>query len=194
MLTNAERAELVRDIAAEVVRQLLPYVEYGEYLTSKQVCDILNWSMATLKKHSGEAYTRSWVFAQVFNLAEMAGTDAKFCREQMEEMITLITNEYGWLKVSELMFFFLRVKQGKYGKFYGAVDFYTITEALCKFMETRHEYIAKFERETEQERETRERDESAARAQAFYAKLQAAGVTIEEWLKNPSMKLAPTSA
>ena len=54
MLTNAERAELVRDIAAEVVRQLLPYVEYGEYLTSKQVCDILNWSMATLKKHSGE--------------------------------------------------------------------------------------------------------------------------------------------
>lgn len=151
-------------------------------------------TLTTVTEAFGEAYTRSWVYAQVFNLAEMAGTDAKFSREQMEEMITLITNEYGWLKVSELMFFFYRIKQGKYGKFYGAVDFYTITEALCKFMETRHEYIAKFERETEQERETRERDESAARAQAFYAKLQATGVTIEEWLKNPNMKLAPTSA
>ncbi len=149
-------------------------------------------TLTTVKEAFGEGYTRSWVYAQVFNLAEMAGTDDKFSRDQMEEMISLIINEYGWLKVSELMFFFLRVKKGCYGKFYGATDFYTVTEALYKFTETRREYIAKFEREDEQAQYERERDESAARAQDFYAKLNAAGMTIDEWLKNPNVKLSPT--
>ncbi len=48
MLTNAEIDAIARRMV-QIMRQ-----EQCEYMTSREVCAMLGWSMATLKKHSGE--------------------------------------------------------------------------------------------------------------------------------------------
>lgn len=150
--------------------------------------------MDILEHTFGRDIAESWVEIQLNDLSEFSGAGEKLDRARCRELARTIITAYPYLKASELMFFFLLFKSGYYGKFYGTVDAMAVSEGLQKFQRTRREFLERYEREDEQERETRERDESAARAQAFYARLQAAGVTIEEWLKNPSMKLTPTSA
>lgn len=92
-----------------------------------------------------------------------------------DSVAAVIADNFGWLKLAELMLFFQQFKAGKYGHFYGAVDPMVITEALQMFIEFRAEKLAIIERE--RERELRRQAEAKRAEQERRGEL----LTAEEW-------------
>lgn len=85
--------------------------------------------------------------AQLEDLADFAGCREKLTPQRCDEIAQLIMARYGYLKVSELMLFFLRFKLAEYGEFYGAVDPMRILGALRKFDRERAELQQRYDRE-----------------------------------------------
>lgn len=84
-----------------------------------------------------------WLMAQLHAVGEFAGVREKMDEMQTMELARVIRAEYGYLTVTEMMYFFFNLKAGKYGKFYGAVDPMVITEALGKFLDERDRHLTK---------------------------------------------------
>lgn len=98
----------------------------------------------------------SWLVPEIKSVSEFCGCKDKFTKEQLRETSTLISTAYPWLKVSELLLFFGRLKLGRYGKFYGCLDPMVITTALQDFLQERNVYLAKID---QQERERKAEEE-----------------------------------
>ena len=90
----------------------------------------------------GAAVRDSWLDIQLTELAAFSGCKDKLTGHQLRGLIEIIADEYGFLKVTELMYFFRRFKSGAYGKFYGAVDPMVITCALRDFLDERRRILA----------------------------------------------------
>ena len=114
-------------------------------------------TMAELRLAYGKNAPVMWMIPQLYNLSEYCGCREKLQGKPLEECAYIISNEFYYLKVSELMLFMYRFKAGRYGRFYGSVDPLIITESLRKFCEER--WYAYEQREKE-EREKREREEA----------------------------------
>ena len=97
-----------------------------------------------------------WLTAQIDNLMAFYKDKTKLSDVQVDELSAIIYQNYGFLRISELMFFFWSFKTGKYEKFYKAIDPSQIMDSLKQFVnETRVQaYI-------EQEQKVREEYESA---------------------------------
>ena len=107
----------------------------------------------------GENAGVMWLMPQLFAVGEFAGVREKMDEVQTLELARVIRAKYGFLTVTELMYFFFNLKAGKYGKFYGAVDPMVITEALGEFIDEwqwRHAQIEQDERRARREKEERE--------------------------------------
>ena len=78
-----------------------------------------------------------WLVPQLYNLSEYCGCRDKLQGKPLEECAFVISTEFSYLKISELMLFFYRFKTGRYGRFYGSVDPLIITESLRKFCDER---------------------------------------------------------
>lgn len=98
----------------------------------------------------GRAAAVSWLAVQLNDLAEFSGCRDKMGGRQMERVAMVILTAYGHLKATELMYFFLLFKSGRFGRFYGAVDGLAITEALCRFQRLRDERLQAYEREADE--------------------------------------------
>lgn len=109
-----------------------------------------------------------WLVPQLYNLSEYCGCRDKLQGKPLEECAFVISTEFRYLKISELMLFFYRFKTGRYGRFYGSVDPLIITESLRKFCEER--WYA-YERAAEQRR------------QQEAEKSKEGAITREEWLR-----------
>lgn len=94
-------------------------------------------SLARVKHTYGEKTAETWLEVQLRDLSEFSGSKEKMSIRQLEQLSKVIIQNYGYLKVTELMVFFQRFKAGYYGKFYGSVDTMTITTAIREFMEYR---------------------------------------------------------
>lgn len=98
----------------------------------------------------------SWICTQIERLNDFCGTRNKMELEQQVHLATLISIEYHYLKVTELMLFFYRLQCSYYGRFYGSVDAMLITEALLQFGAERRLELARFESEKlEREKQAR---------------------------------------
>lgn len=124
-------------------------------------------AIKVLTEAYGEQVAESWVMIQLNDLSEFAGCKEKMSIHQIEQVAKVILMEFGYLKVTELMHFFVLFKSGKFGKFYGAVDGLVITEALQEFTHLRAERLWRIARE-------RERAERALRNSEDT-------ITYEEW-------------
>jgi len=114
----------------------------------------------TVLRHTyGANMPAMWMLPQIFDLCEFTGV-RKMDEHQAINLANVIANEYGYLKVSELLLFFYRMKTGRYGVFFGAVDPMRIMEALKQFMNERSLEYEKRENELKE----REREESAKNA------------------------------
>ena len=78
--------------------------------------------------------------------------------QQVLELSVMIRVEYYYLKASELLLFFFKLKTGEYGTFYGVVDPMVIMSALIEFKAYRKRQLEKYDRE-EQERQREKRYE-----------------------------------
>jgi len=120
----------------------------------------------------GVETSETWLMAQIEDLNEYCGTKEKASFEQMLNLSKLLIIQYGYLKITEMMLFFCRLKLGRYGTFYGSVDPMVISKALMTFIEERREYLNKFERE----QENRRRADSAS-------KVRSNEMTYSEWIE-----------
>ena len=95
----------------------------------------------------GSQASVAWLIPQLHNLSEFVGAKEKLRNESLKECAVIIANEYGRLRISELMLFFYRFKTGHYGRFYGNVDPVIIIDALRQFVRERNDFIDRLERE-----------------------------------------------
>lgn len=141
-------------------------------------------TLEVVREAFGTATAESWLEIQLRDLSEFSGCKEKLTIEQLDAIARVIYTMFPYLKVTELAYFFLLFKAGKFGKFYGAVDGLVITEALQDYLITRNDYIAKFEREERERREAIEEQRHREAVEAFHAMLKSYGITIKQWLAN----------
>lgn len=110
-------------------------------------------SLGLVAKAFGSGTRDTWLDIQLTELAVFSGCKDKLSDYQVQNLIDIIAEEYGYLKVTELMYFFRKFKAGKYGKFYGAVDPLTITCALKDFLDDRRTTLNWIEKVEKEERE-----------------------------------------
>lgn len=101
-------------------------------------------TLATVAFGYGRPTAIVWICTQAENINSFAGVKAKLSVERQKELAGLFLAEYPYLKVSELLLFFHRIKCGRYGRFYGTVDALFITSAMLLFLEERRTEISRF--------------------------------------------------
>lgn len=113
-------------------------------------------TLGLLDKTYGENTSLMWLLPQLFELGEFCGCKEKMDAQIATECARIIKQEFGFLKVTELMLFFNRVKAGRYGQiFFGSVDPMKITLAIRQqFLQERERAIA--EKENQIQKEERE--------------------------------------
>lgn len=84
----------------------------------------------------------------------------------------MIAVEYPYLKVSEMLLFFHRMKNGNYGNFYGAVDPMKILAALRKFVKNDRVNALMMRESKEQERRFAEWKKRAVTREEYLAMRQ----------------------
>jgi hypothetical protein len=98
----------------------------------------------------GEGSAVTWLIPQLHNMCVAVGVKTKLDDEQLRQLAVMIRNEFGYLKVTEVMLFMWRLKGGHYGEFYGAVDMQRVMRALRgKFWDERTKVIDRHEGELE---------------------------------------------
>ncbi len=115
-------------------------------------------SLALLGETYPDEQVNTWIIAQLMDLYKFAGVKEKPTFQQVLELSVMIRVEYYYLKASELLLFFFKLKSGEYGTFYGVVDPMVIMSALIEFKEFRKRQLERYERE-EQLRQREERYE-----------------------------------
>ena len=104
--------------------------------------------LCTIDAAYGEGSAAQWLIPQLFDLCATAGVKTKLDDFQLKQLACMIREEFGFLKASEVMLFFWRLKSGRYGQFYGAVDPMTVMIALrSQFMQERARVIDDMEKE-----------------------------------------------
>lgn len=141
-------------------------------------------SIVQLTKAYTENQVNAWIMAQLVDLYKYAGVKEKPSMEQLLELSSIIKTEYYFLKASELLLFFYKLKAGEYGTFYGSVDPMVIMVALTQFRGFRMRQIDMYEREEQQEKRMREREEWERNAVPCPSHLKFAKNYITELNKN----------
>lgn len=103
----------------------------------------------------GKNASSLWLVPQLTDLSEFCNVQSSLSEKHIITLARLITAEYHYLKITELMLFFRRIKTGAYGKFYGTVSPIDIMYALRQFISERNRLIDTAEskaREVEMER------------------------------------------
>jgi len=102
----------------------------------------------------GEGSAVTWLIPQLHNMCVAVGVKTKLDDEQLRQLAVMIRNEFGYLKVTEVMLFMWRLKGGHYGEFYGSVDMQRIMRALRgKYSEERARILDRHEAELRAEQQ-----------------------------------------
>lgn len=112
--------------------------------------------LGLLKHAYGESFPTMWLMPQLFDLCEFTNSRGKLSDDMIEQLAGIISQEYGHMKVTELLVFFYRFKCGRYGRFYGSVDPIIIMNALDDFRGDRDRIIEAHRKVEEKRQEARE--------------------------------------
>ena len=158
-LRQRELAREVTDLygAFDNVLGLFAPKYQGEYTLDEYRC---HFGTAPMLNQLHFAYGKSapieWLSYQIIDLNRYA--NCKMMTDyQVKSLAHTIYKEYYFLKLTEVMLFFHKVKSAEYGQlFFGAVDPIPLMVALKKFAEERAEVVRK--KENEEARAERERN------------------------------------
>ena len=177
------RNGVMQKYGSEGVKVLDTY--HADYLFKKQLDDEACMfgdypTLIQLKTDFDGKFPVAWLMAHLHDLSEYCGCRDKLSGHALQQCASVISTEFGFLKVTEIMLFLHRFKSGRYGRFYGSVDPIVITTSLRTFLRERaNEY-------EEHDRKLKEK------ADAEYAKT---AVTYEEYcrLNGLPVKSSPLS-
>ena len=122
-------------------------------------------------------HVQIWVMAHLEDLNEYAGVKNKMETAHIKELANIIIAKSSYLKASEILLFFHKLKAGDFGGFYGTVDPLKVGESLNVFISWRSLEIDKVNNKNAQEKRERELKES-----------QRTGITREEYLARVGLK------
>ncbi len=100
-----------------------------------------------------------WMMAQLLDLNEYVGVKNKMETAQMKALANVLIVESYYLKASEMLLFFYKLKAGDFGGFYGAVDPQKVGECLIAFKKWRSLELDKINNKIAQEDRERKRKE-----------------------------------
>lgn len=92
-------------------------------------------TLAQVGRCYGEPTAEAILCFELEDHNRFAGTKTKLEIYQQKEVARIILTEFYYLKVSEVLPFFFRLKSGRYGSFYGSVD---AIAYKCIFFNTNH--------------------------------------------------------
>ena len=101
------------------------------------------------------AQLQVWMMAQLHDLNEYVGVKNKMETEQMKALASMIILKSEYLKASEILLFFYKLKAGDFGAFYGTVDPQKVGEYLNTFKSWRSQEIDKVNNKLAQEEKER---------------------------------------
>ena len=110
----------------------------------------------------------AWLVPQLTNLAEFSNCKTSFGKEQIRSCAEMIVAEYYYMKMTELMLFFYKFKNGEYGQFYGSVSPMVIMVSLRQFKRERNDAIFQHE-SLLKEKEREESRKGTISAEEYYA-------------------------
>lgn len=111
-------------------------------------------SLIVANEAYGEGTAEEWLMYQIVDFGEYVGARDKITTTQLRQLCQLIVQQYGWLKLTDLELFFQRMKQGTYGRFYGAFDPQQFMQCFRPFLDERNNILTrKYEREDRERRE-----------------------------------------
>lgn len=121
--------------------------------------------LCTIDAAYGEGSAAQWLIPQLIDLCAAVGVKTKLDDGQLAQLATMIRDEFGYLKATEVMLFLWRLKAGHYGEFYGSVDIVRVMRALrTRYIDERNKII-EAEESARHDREKIERAKNALKPQ-----------------------------
>ena len=104
-------------------------------------------TLAIVNRDYGEQVAVDWITIELNDYQNFVGVkeENKATFDVVCELSRMILGRYYYLKLSELMLFFQRLKYGDYGEMYGCVDAVRILRALRSFVVERNIIIDRLE-------------------------------------------------
>ena len=161
-----------------------PDMQYDYCSNVKRVYTGAAPALCTLNEAFGKNIAETWLAIQIRDISEYSGCRDKLGNEQIDRLAKVIMASFKFLKVTELMLFFLQFKSGKYGKFYGSVDSLAITESLQDFCCERKNVLNRYEEEEYKRKRDIEEEKHGRDVEQFKSFLKKHDSTISDWLKN----------
>ncbi len=118
---------------------------------------------------------RDWVAAMIEDLNDFCNVRDKMKSTQKDEAAHIISCEYGHLNIAEVALFFLKVKSGTFGEFYGILDTVRLMSIMKKFMAERRQMLASYY--DKKEKEDRERERLKMESEAIPPE------KVQQWIK-----------
>ena len=118
-------------------------------------------------------HVQIWVMAHLEDLNEYAGVKNKMATNHIKELASMIIVKSSFLKASEILLFFHKLKAGDFGGFYGTVDPLKVGESLNDFLDWRRLELDKVNNKTAQdkrERNHKEWNETAITREEYLAR------------------------
>lgn len=115
-------------------------------------------TLATVRKEYGEQVANDWLAIELDDYQNFVGVkeDNKASYAVIKELSRMIQNRYYYLKLTEIMLFFQRLKYGDYGEMFGCVDAVRILRAFKAFVDDRNILI---DRELSRQREEQHKED-----------------------------------
>lgn len=117
-------------------------------------------SLGIVRQAYGDDIAESWLQIQIHDIEEFLGVRAALSIRQRDMLSSILLNEYGYLKVSEFMLFFYRLKCGEYCRFYGnSINPSELISSVKAFLSERSQWLDAIEKGYERTlREATERE------------------------------------
>lgn len=106
-------------------------------------------TLSNVSRDYGKQVSSDWLVLELNDYQNFVGVkeDRKAPLEVIRSTASMVYQKYHFLKLSELMLFFHKLKMGDYGEMYGCVDATRILRALRSFMDDRCSLILRAEQE-----------------------------------------------
>lgn len=137
-------------------------------------------TMWEVRETYGMDVLTNWMAVMIENLNDFCNVRDKMKDEQKDEAAHIISCDYGHLNIAEVALFFLKVKSGYFGEFYGILDTVRLLSILKKFMVERTKAVNAYQDRKDREDKELERQK--------WAKEAVPPETVQQWIKEGRFK------
>ena len=148
-----------KEDARELLERFNPSVQHKCYANPERCISGDAPTLGVVRRDYGEQVAVDWLTIELNDYQNFVGVkeENKAPLDVVSELSRMILRRYYYLKLSELMLFFQRLKYYEYGEIYGYVDAGRILRALRSFMAERNVIIERLDQEEREKKLEMER-------------------------------------